>query len=202
MNAMRKFRFEHLLHLFPLIFPVCVSSALCAQPEAFAHHEIYGGYSLLSNSFNGVPGSRRPLNGWDASFGFAPWRGLRFKVEAFGYRGTNLGAPQQPLFILGGGQYSRRVRRETIFVEGMAGEVGLNRNWGANQTLGETASFATLLGGGLDTPLSRRFACRVNAGFVYENIALQGPKPLINPYRIPGLPNYFGRISTGLVWRF
>jgi len=116
--------------------------------------------------------------------------------------GTNLGAPQRPLFIVGGAQYSRRVRRETVFIEGMAGDVGLNKDWGANRSVGETASFATVLGGGLDTPISHRFAFRASGGFVYENIALQGPRPFIVPYRVPGLPNFFARISTGLVWRF
>ena len=199
---MRNFAFTILLRLFPLPLLICISPALVAQEQAPSHHEIYAGYTFLSNSINGVPGARQPLNGWDASLAFAPWHGLRFKVETFAYRGTNIGAPQSPLFIMGGGQYSHRFRKESVFIEGMAGDVGLNRDWGANKSPGETASFATLLGGGLDTPLSRRFAFRVSGGFVYENIALQGPKPLIVPYRIPGLPNFFARISTGLVWRF
>ncbi len=200
---MRNRTFTFLPRLLPLLFLICVATALCAQPETTpTHYEIYGGYSFLSNSFNGVPGSRQPLNGWDASLAFASWHGLRFKVETFGYNGTNLNAPQKPLFILAGGQYSHHVRKEIVFVEGMAGDVGLNQNWGANQSTGETASFATVLGGGLDTPISRHFVYRASGGFVYENVALQGPKPLIIPYRIPGLPNYFGRISTGVVWRF
>ena len=199
---MRNRTFTILLRFIPLIFPICVSSSLCAQEAAPSRHEIYAGYTFLSNSFNGVPGARQPLNGWDASLALGSWHGLRFKAETFGYTGTNLGAPQSPLFIMAGGQYSRRVGRESVFVEGMAGDVGLNRDWGANRSAGETASFATVLGGGLDTPISRRFAFRASGSFVYENIALQGPKPLIVPYRIPGLPNFFARISTGLVWRF
>lgn len=167
------------------------------------HHEVYAGYTFLSNSFNGVPGSRQPLNGWDASISFGYWHGLRFKAETFSYRGTNLGAPQNPMFIMGGGQFGHRVGRETLFVEGLAGDVGMNRNWGANQSNGETASFASLLGGGLDTPISNHLALRAGAGFLYENIALQGPKATgLVPYRIPGLPNFFARISTGIVWRF
>jgi hypothetical protein len=188
--------------LFCLLLVICLSPRLRAQPDAPAHHQLYAGYTFLSNSFNGVPGARQPLNGWDASFAFAPWHGLRFKVETFAYRGTNLAAPQQPMFILGGGQYGRRIHRETLFVEGMAGDVGLNRNWGPNGSAGETASFATLLGGGVDTPLSRRFSYRASAGFIYQNIALQSPRPTLVPYRIPGLPNFFARFSTGLVWNF
>jgi hypothetical protein len=185
--------------LFLILF---LSPALNAQSDAPSHHEIYGGYSFLSNSINGVPGARQPLNGWDASIATSSWHGVRFKAETFGYSGTNLGAPQSPLFIIAGGQYSHPIGRESVFVEGLAGDVGLNRDWGANRSVGETASFATLLGGGVDSRISKRFAYRVSAGFVYENIALQGPKPLIVPYRIPGLPNYFARISTGLVWKF
>jgi hypothetical protein len=182
----------------------CLTARLRAQEAASpAHHEIYAGYTLLSNSINGVPGSRQPLNGWDASIAFGYWHGLQFKAETFSYRGTNLGAPQNPMFIMGGAQFSHRLGHETVFVEGLAGDVGMNRSWGANQSPGETASFASLLGGGLDSSLSRHFALRANAGFVYENIALQGPLATgLVPYRIPGLPNFFTRLSTGIVWRF
>jgi hypothetical protein len=189
-----------LIALLVSLLPSPLRSQEAAPP---AHHEIYAGYTFLSNSFNGVPGSRQPLNGWDASIAFGFWRGLRFKAETFSYRGTNLGAPQNPMFILGGGQFGHRVGRETIFVEGLAGDVGINRNWGASQSPGETASFASLFGGGVDSQLSRHFALRANAAFVYENIALRGPLAAgLVPYRIPGLPNFFARVSTGLVWRF
>jgi hypothetical protein len=203
MNAMRHQRFTLIPHFLPALLLFCIASALSSQEAAPpAHHELYAGYTFLSNSLNGVPGARQPLNGWDASLAFGFWRGLRFKAETFSYSGTNLGAPQNPMFIMGGGQYTHRLGRESVFVEGMAGDVGINRDWGANRSTCETASFASLLGGGLDTPLSRHFAVRASAGFIYENIALRGPRPGIVPYRIPGLPNFFARISTGLVWRF
>jgi len=189
-------------HLLSLFLAFWLSAALCSQSQEPARHEIFGGYTFLSNSINGVPASRQLLNGWDASVALNSWHGIRFKAETFGYSGTNLGAPQKPLFILGGGQYSHRLGRESVFVEGLAGDVGMNKDWGANKSTGETAAFATLLGGGLDSPLTQRFAFRVSAGFVYENIALQGPKPYVIPYRVPGLPNFFARLSTGVVWRF
>jgi hypothetical protein len=188
--------------LFSLIALLCLSSTLHAQSEAPARYQIYGGYTLLSNSFNGVPGAHQPLNGWDAAVAFPSWRRLRFKVDTSAYRGTNLGAPQHALFIMGGVQYTWRFRRESVFVEGLAGNGGLNKNWGAAQTTGEGASFATLVGGGLDTPLTRHIAFRVDGGFQYSYFALVGPEPLLAPYRIPGLPTYFGRISSGLVWQF
>lgn len=205
MNAMHHHKHELARGLFPALLILCISSALSSQeaPTGLPPHELYAGYTYLSNSTNGVPGARQPLNGYDASFAFAAWHGLRFKVETFSYHGTNLGASEDPMFIMGGGQYSRRIGREIVFVEGMAGDMGMNRDWGANQSHGETASFATLLGGGFDSPLARHFALRASAGFVYENIALQGPLATgLVPYRIPGLPNYFARISTGLVWPF
>ena len=105
-----------------------------------------------------------------------------------------------------------RIGRNLLFQEQAlaAAEYGQNdvlRSWDTSwvhtmQPGNVTVRPVTVLGGGLDTPISHRFAFRASGGFVYENIALQGPKPLIVPYRIPGLPNFFARISTGLVWRF
>jgi hypothetical protein len=186
--------------LFSLIALLCLSSVLHAQKEASARYQVYGGYSFLSNSFNGVTGSHQPLNGWDAALAFPSWHNLRFKVDVSAYRGTNLGAQQHPYFILGGGQYNWRFRKESVFVEGLIGDGGLNRNWGANGTPGETASFSAVIGGGLDTPLTRHIAYRVGGDFQYAYFALAGVNDA--PYRIPGLPTNFGRISSGLVWQF
>lgn len=183
-----------------LIALLCLSQAIHAQKEAPARFQLYGGYSFLSNSIDGLPGSHQSLSGWDASLAFPAWHGLRFKAGTFGYRGTNLGAPQHPYFVMGGAEFSHRVGRETIYVEGMGGDSGINRNWGPNGINGETASFATLLGGGLDTPITRRIAFRAGGDFLYENYALSGDHSA--PYRIPGLPQFFGRITSGLVLKF
>jgi hypothetical protein len=86
-------------------------------------------------------------------------------------------------------------------VEGLMGTGGANKSWGTNNAIGQTASFASLVGGGLDTPLTRRFAFRVSGGYQYSYFALESPVLLV-PYRIPGLPTDFGRISSGLVWQF
>jgi hypothetical protein len=188
--------------LFSLIALLCLASSLHAQSEAPAHYQLFGGYSYLSNSMNGVPGSRQSLNGWDASLAFPSWHGFRFKLDTSGYSGTNLGAPQHPLFILAGAQYNRRIRGETVFVDALAGDGSINNNWGAGKTHGETNSFTALAGGGLDTPLTRRIAFRVGGGFQYSYFALAPAGNLNIPYRIPGLPTFFGRLSTGLVWQF
>jgi hypothetical protein len=188
------------LWLLALLFSLPL--VLCAQSESPGRYEVYGGYSYLSNTFNGIPGAHQGLNGWDAAAGFPPWHHLRFKVDVTAYRGTNLGAPQHAFIILAGGQYTWRIRRESVFVEGLMGDGGLNSNWGPNKLPGEAASFAAFAGGGLDTTLSRHLAFRVDGGYLYTNFALILSPADTVPYRIPGLPNNFGRLSTGMVWRF
>jgi hypothetical protein len=185
-----------------LLLLVCWLAVSNAQAETPARYQIYGGYTYLSNSFNGFPGARQSLNGWDAAASFAAWHHLRFKLETYHYGGTNQGAPQNAQFIMGGGQYGRRFGREYVFTEALFGDAGLNKNWGPNQATGSQATFAILLGGGLDTPISRHFAYRVTGGFQYAYPALNQLAPPYQTYRPAGLPEYFGRISTGLVWQF
>ncbi|MGD0438729.1 MAG: hypothetical protein ABSB86_19885, partial [Bryobacteraceae bacterium] len=108
--------------------------------------------------------------------------------------------PQRLLYVMGGGQYSRRIGRETVFAEGLMGDVSANKNWGANGSPGSTASFCGFVGGGLDSPLARHISLRVDGGLQYSNFALYTQWNV--PYRIPGLPTNFGRISSGLVWQF
>jgi hypothetical protein len=161
--------------------------------------QIYGGYTRLSNSFNGIPESQNALNGWDAGVALPAWHGLRAKIDVSRYSGTNLGAEQHALSIMGGGQYERTFHRERLFVEALFGYLGMNRDWGPNAQAGGSASFTTLLGGGLDTPLSKHFDFRIQGDYRYENLALAQAGSLV-PYRVPGLPQNFGSISTGLVW--
>ena len=111
-----------------------------ATIQAHTRFQLYGGYTFLSNSFNGLPGARQPLNGWDASISVPGHHDLHFKFEASGYRGTNQGASQKSVFIMGGAQFNHRFGRETAFAEALAGDGGLPRNWGPNGAPGETAS--------------------------------------------------------------
>ena len=189
-----------LSRLFSLIAVLCLLPALHAQSVASARFQVYGGYSMLSNTINGVRGSHQSMNGWDASIAFPSWHGLRFKVDTFGYMGTNLGAYERPYFIMGGAQYSHRLGRETVYVEGLGGDGNINKNWGPNKAIGGDASFSSILGGGLDTPLSRHFAFRVGGDFQYANFYLETSKFVF--YKVPGQPVFFGRLSSGLVWGF
>ena len=190
------------LRVFPFLVLLCLCPILNGQSAARPGYQIYGGYTWLSNSFNGIPGSEHPLNGWDAAVGFPDWHNLRFKIDVYGYRGTNLNAPQNAFFIMGGGQYDVRIRRETLFGEVLMGDGGLPDNWGPNGIPSETASFAVLMGGGFDTPITRHLAFRTAGHYQYSYFSLKGPPPIYLPYRIPGLPTNFGRFTTGLVWNF
>ena len=91
------------LPLALLVAPVAV-----AQSAASVPFQLYGGFTYLSNSFNGAPGSRQPLNGWNAGVAFPAYRHLRFTVDFSNFAGTNLAAPQHAYFILGGAEYERR----------------------------------------------------------------------------------------------
>ncbi|MGO8932122.1 MAG: hypothetical protein ACLPLZ_11070 [Terracidiphilus sp.] len=192
--------------LLAMLALMSVAAGVHAQTEAassaHARYQIYGGYAFLSNSPNGLPGSRQPLSGWDAAIAFPPWRFTRFKVDVSSYRGTNLSAHENLYAILGGWQFTRRFGREAAFIEGLAGDGGLPRYWGPNGAPGETASWVSVVGGGLDTPISRRFAFRVSGGYQWSNFKLINNVVDILPVQTPGLPNNFWRISSGLVWSF
>jgi len=191
-----------------VLFPLACLAALLAAPAAQAQgvaperYQLFGGYSWLSNSLNGVSGHQESLNGWDTAFAIRPWHDLRFKLAAFGYHGTNQGAAEHPYFIMAGGQFGRYFGREGAFVEALGGEGNVNKNWGANGAVGDTASFSAILGGGLDTPISARFAIRVEGDFQYAYFKTNAGGNNNAPYYVPGLPTFFGRFSSGLVWRF
>jgi hypothetical protein len=189
-----------------LIAVLSTVAGLHAQADAaFQVHsrfQIYGGYSFLSNSFNGLPGARQPLNGWAGSISVPGRHDLHFRFEASGYRGTNQGASQNSTFILGGPQLFHRFGREVGFVEALLGDGGVPRYWGPNGAPGETASFAAVLGGGLDTPISRSLAVRVSGGYQWSNFKLIDNIVQIEPIQTTGLPNNFWRIASGLVWSF
>ena len=184
------FLFSLALFTFPAVL-----AAQSASP-----FQIYGGYTRLSNSFNGIPESQNGLNGWDAGVGFPAWHGLRVKIDVSSFSGTNLAAQQKAFSVMAGGQYERNFHRERWFVKALFGDMVINRDWGPNAHPGEAVSFTAQLGGGLDTPFSKHLALRIQGDYRYENLALIEATSLTVPYRVPGLPQNFGSVSTGLVW--
>jgi hypothetical protein len=186
---------------FCLAAALCLSTALYAESPAQERYQVYGGYTYLSNSFNGVPGARQGLNGWDAAGEFPEYHGVRFVLDTFSYRGTNQGVPQHALFILGGAQFGRRIGRERVFLEGLAGNGRINEYWAPGGVRGEVNAFSAVLGGGLDTPLTRHIAFRVAGGYQHTSFNPLGQVTLIG-YQIPGLPHSFARITSGLAWKF
>ena len=189
-----------LLRLVPLGALLLLPLVSDAQIDTSPPCRVYGTFSTVSNSFNGTPGAHEPLMGWDAGATFPWFHRLRFVMDVSGYSGTNLGAPQNVLFIMAGGEYERRLGREGLFVKALGGDGRINHNWGASGALGGNASFSAFVGGGLDTPLSHQFGLRVEGGLLHSNFALLQSVADPVPYRIPGLPNYFGRVSAGLTW--
>jgi hypothetical protein len=189
-----------LFFLTVFVLLTCFPSATSAQSSETAPFRFSGGFAALSNSFNGLPGSRQPLTGWNASAVSPGWHNLRFKVDVSEFSGNNLGARQRALFILGGAQYEHPIGRERVFAEALFGDGGFNRFWGPNALPGGTASFSELLGGGLDTPVTRHLALRVEADLQHTNLALIERLGYSLPYHVAGLPNYFGHFSAGVVW--
>ncbi|HEY3627928.1 MAG TPA: acyloxyacyl hydrolase [Terracidiphilus sp.] len=179
------------------LFTALISSA---QSSDSSSYRLAGGISYFSNSINGVPGARQGLLGWQASMETPAWRNLRFKLDYSAYTGNNLGAPQHPYFILAGWEYEYQLRNERVFAEALFGNSALNGNWGPNGSPGSSASFATLLGGGVDTPVTKHLAVRVEGGWQHTNFALYESASYKYPYQLPGYPKNFARVSTGLVW--
>ncbi|MGO9325606.1 MAG: hypothetical protein ACLP07_13685 [Terracidiphilus sp.] len=192
-----------LVLLFALLpMAVAVHAQNEAAPQKAPHFQLYGGYAFVSNSPNGLPGEHQPMNGWNAALGTPLWQFIRFKVDISSYKGTNQGAQEDVYYILGGPQFTRRLGRETVFVEALIGDGGINRYWGPQASPGETASFATVVGGGLDTPIARRLAFQVSGGYQWSNFQLINNVQSIEPIQTPGLPDKFARISSGLLWSF
>ena len=185
----------------------CSSLVASAQSQPPPPLQVYGGYSWLSNSFNGVPGHHQPLNGWNAGAAFPQWHHLRFRLDYSMYRGVNRGDPQHAFLIMGGPQFETMLHRERLYAFALVGEGGLNGTWFdtassnyKNGNSGMIASLAESLGAGIDTPLGTHTALRFEGGFLHTNFDPIEPFPTSRPYHLAGIPNYFGRLSAGLVW--
>jgi hypothetical protein len=164
-------------------------------------NELFVGYTLLSNSFNATSGfSGNILNGWDAAFMFplALAERLGIQTDAFGYYGTSRSDPVREHNIVAGPQYWLHRGRTRIFVHGLVGLGYLNSGAMPFDTYhgpSSNWSFAALAGGGLDHNLTRHVALRLEGDMLHTNFTSPSDQ-------IHGLPNFFGRFATGLVFRF
>jgi hypothetical protein len=190
---------------------IALPSTLLAQKAnsevaSYNRYDLFGGYSFLSNSFARPSGetSLVPLNGWDAGLAFRawhqldanrPWHRLGIKTDVSGYYGTSLNSPQRPIFLLVGPQYTWPLGKNSLFVEGQVGFGHMNNNWNPFNLAATDNSFAAFVGGGFDHPIASRLAFRVEGGMLYTNFSFSNDESL-------DFPNYFARISTGLVWHF
>lgn len=183
-----------------ILLILCPFALRCQTSDARAPIRFNGSAAFFSNSFNGVPGARASLLGWDSALAVRVWHNLRFKFDVSAARGKNSGASQDAMFFLGGFEDDRNLGRERLFAHALFGDVGITRYWGPKALPGSTASFAYLLGGGVDTPINRHFALRVEGDLQHTNLYVVLSPAAAVPYSYPGLPRYMGRFSTGLVW--
>lgn len=87
--------------------------------------------------------------------------------------------------------------KESAFVHGLIG-IGFINSGAIPYDLSSPSSnvvLATLAGGGLDTPISRRLAWRVEGDWLHSQYSSSSDQ-------IHGLHGNFASISTGLVLRF
>lgn len=191
------------LAVLPLLAP-----ALAAQTEsaktAAGSNQFYLGYSLLTNSFNshsysGPNGDFRGavLNGMEAAATFHPRGSFALKAEGLGFFGTSLGNSTLAQFFLGGGQYTRRMGRESGYAHLLGGLGHINKDALNLGGLGPTSNFSPAFdaGGGIDTHVSSNLSWRVEGALLFAHFT---PKD----DQIQNTPMFFGRFSTGIVCRF
>ncbi len=66
---------------YVLLSVALISCAPVLAAQSAPPLQIYGGYTRLSNSFNGLTGTQNPLSGWDAGVAFPAWHNLRVKID-------------------------------------------------------------------------------------------------------------------------
>lgn len=178
------------------------SQSALAQTEnrvSSAHRiAIYGGYARVSNSFNSWGSFQSSgMNGWDADAAFPVSGRLSVKVEGLGFYDNHLDLPEHVHFILSGPQIERLLRRDMLFAYALAGYGHINPK-AVTQGIsipGTTSTFSADIGAGIDIPVARRVAWRVEGGTLYASFPSASDQ-------IQGRPNWFGRISSGIVVRF
>jgi len=159
---------------------------------------IYGGFSWVSNSFNSWGNFQSSgMSGWDADATLPVSSRFSVKLEGLGFYDNHLGDPDHAHFILAGPQMERHFRRDMLFAYALAGYGHINPKaiiQGINIP-GTTSTFSTDLGAGIDIPIARRLAWRAEGGVLYASFPSASDQ-------ISARPNWFGRISSGIVVRF
>jgi hypothetical protein len=178
---------------------VSVSAQVDTARRVATRSSIYGGYSWLSNSFNNhsSASSANGMNGWTADVGVPLTRLVNLKVEGLGFYNTNYGDPERAHFFLAGPGLEHRFSGKVLFVQGLVGIGHLNSTAMAlgGEPAGKTNSFAADVDAGIDFPIVPTIAWRVEGGLVNSHFTATSNQ-------IHGVPTWFGRVSTGIVFRF
>ena len=177
-----------------LLVVFLLSSAVVYAQE-HPKYELFGGYSLLHNEGANA-------NGWEVSgaYNFNRWIGIKADISGH-YRGDSnifLRSSDHHHFLTIGPQYSWRTKHATLFghtLFGLAHEDIYERVFFPRPPGIPTAfefgtnSFATIIGGGGDWNLGKRFVWRVAQFDFVQNSAFDRHE------------NHL-RVSSGLVFRF
>jgi hypothetical protein len=194
----------------PLVIVLFASSLAHAQD--FPRVELYTGYSYLHAAFNGVPGKKSTLNGWDASLAINPkrWFGVVVGYSQH-YGSAKVLLPLPPGIcppaclpdipvssttreFLVGPQFSLRTSRVTPFVHFLLDFRSTDLKLKLPlplppQNLGLHGTYTlldSLVGGGVDIRLSRQLAWRTQADLLTTESATERDL----------------RMSTGIVFRW
>ena len=180
-----------------LVVLAILTFAVALNAQENPKYELFGGYSLL-HSDNSTP------SGWEASgaYNFNHWIGM--KLDADGHYSSSSFSNQfftvrhsdQTHTVTIGPQFSFRVKRGSLFAHtlfGMAHEHFHERFFPPFPPFlptqdGSDNSFATILGGGGDWNLGKRFAWRGQLDYVKHSFF--------------NIDQSHMRFSTGLVFRF
>lgn len=169
-----------------------------ALAQDVARGEIYGGYSYLSSQTNGVTPARQSYNGWESSFSMnlskrfaaeSDLSGFYQKLDVVGLgtspTGTTISLRDYSIFA------GPRVNFRRTFFHAL---FGLDRLAGSGTGFSSSQNkFGGAVGGGVEWNLSRFFALRTSADYVFTHHNIfGGPAALQNNLRA----------TAGLVYRF
>jgi hypothetical protein len=150
--------------------------------------ELFGGYSYLNADMNGLD-SRQSVHGWNASVStnVNPWFAAEFDVA--GYYKTVSGILYQAYSYAAG----PRVNFRPVFVHALFG--GDRSSFGSSGISVSQNSFAGMLGGGVQVPLTHGLAFRGSVDYVFSRHNIF---KVLNP-SLPSVTQNNIRASAGIV---